>query len=268
MHRILALFISVSCIGHAAAVDETSGKKPPRTCRILFLAPPDDAPDKAFLHDGKSVREVTLPSMNLSDVYEIAAGDITLRILPRQPVAGEPLPSGAPAVALPEAIRDCYLIVAMDPDNKIMPLGMRIIDANPAGFKAGQMMWMNLSTHTVGGKLGKNTLNLKPQSRVIVDAPAGGFENYPVKLGYLPEEGRQAEPLCSTVWRHNPEARSVIFVMMSPNSRIPGIKSFSDHRVRADTASLRPPQASGVAPLLTSSGRKAPATKTAVTMNR
>lgn len=229
MCRILLLLTCAACLGHAAIGAEAPGKDP-RTCRILFLAPPDDAPDNAFLFDGTTSREVALPSMNLSDVYQLAAGDIILRMLSRPPAEGEAVPTGAPAVSVPERIKHCYLIVAADPANKIMPLRMQIIDANPAGFRTGQMMWFNLSPYAVGGVLGKSTLKLKPRSQAIVDAPAGGFESYQVDLGYLPVEGKQAEPLCSTFWRHNPQARSVVFVTMTPASRIPRISSYSDSR--------------------------------------
>jgi hypothetical protein len=230
--QVLTLWVGATFISQNAIAADSSGKAP-RTCRFLFLAPQDNAPEKAYLHDGKESREVKLPSMNLSDVHELPAGDITLRLLPQPWVADQPLPPGAPAIALPQAIRDCYIIVASDPNNKVLPLRLQIIDANPAGFKNGQLMWFNLSPFAIGGLLGEERLNLKPKSQTIVDAPAKGFDTYPVTLGYQPETGKRVEPLCSTYWRHHPEARSVMFVVTSPTGKAPVIKGFTDSRVKS-----------------------------------
>lgn len=234
MRHILIIF-TAALFGQVAFASPTVEKKR-RTCRILFLARPDDAPEKAFLHDGMASHEVSLPGMNLSDVYELPAGTITLRMLPRQPADQETVPTGAPAVVVPEAVKNCYLLVASDPDNKVMPVRIQIVNADPNGFRKGQMMWINLSPYTVGGVLGASKLKVAPKSMAIIPPPAKTFENYQVDLGYLPDAEKPAEPLCTTLWRHNPESRSVVFVMSSPNSRIPQIRSFLDARIETDVA--------------------------------
>lgn len=229
MHRIISLLLGLSCFAHAAT-EEVPSKKPARSCRILFFSPEAGAPEKAFLNDGTADQEVALPSMNLSDVYALPAGDLILRLLPQKAVAGQPLPAGAPAIALPETVQDCYLLITSDPTNTVLPLRMQMVNADSGKFHAGQMMWFNLSPYTVGGTLGKSTVNLKPNSRAIVDPPAAGSEYYPVKLGYLPVVGESAEPLSSTLWRHTPTARSVVFVFVGSNNQLPQFKSFLDSR--------------------------------------
>lgn len=203
---------------------------PSRTCRILFLAAPDNAPKKILLSDGVKSQEVELPSMNLSDVYGLAPGNITLKLFSHQPPEGQPIPPDAPSVAIPEAIKDCYLLISSDPKNKVAPLRVQMIDADSGSFKAGKMMWFNLSPFEIGGQLGKTNLSIKSNSRIIVEPPAKGVEDYPVRLGYLPATGKRMEPIFSTLWRHDPAARNVIFILMTANSRMPQVRGFVDSR--------------------------------------
>lgn len=201
-----------------------------RTCRILFLAAPDDAPKTIFLNDGTTTQQVELPSLNLSDVYKLAPGNITLRLCTAIPTDEQPIPAGVPAVAVREAIVDCYLLIASDPKNTVMPLQCQVVNADPAGFRMGQMMWINLSPYQVGGQVGSRTINLKPQSQAIMESPLEGTGYYPVKIGYVPEKDQNAAVLVTTQWLNNPIGRMVVFIMILPNSRIPRIKGYSDYR--------------------------------------
>ena len=201
-----------------------------RTCRILFLAAPENAPKTIYLNDGITTQPVELPSLNLSNVYKLASGDVALRLTPTMPTEEHPIPAGAPLVAVPDAVTDCYLLVSSDPKNLVTPLKCQIVNANPEGFRSGQMMWLNLTPYQVGGQLGSRTLNLKPNSQSIVDSPKTGAGSYPVKIGYNPGKEQKSALIVSTEWPHNPIGRNVVFVMMLPNSKIPRIKGFSDYR--------------------------------------
>lgn len=233
MRQILTvLLIAAGCGSFAEGAAPSKGA---RTCRILFLSAPDNAPKTIFLSDGTSIQKVALPSMNLSDVYLLGAGDVTLRMFTKPPAEGQPLPEQAPKVKVAEAVNDLYLLVASDPSNPIAPLRMQVIDANPANFRAGQMLWFNLTPFTVGGQVGTNKLNMKPNSRLIADAPASGYEDFPVRLGYLPAADKRAEPFCSTSWRHDPTVRSVVFVIKPEHGRAPRVTGFVDSRSKPGT---------------------------------
>jgi hypothetical protein len=230
-HLLILLLSACGGISPAAAAPATGA----RTCRILFLSAPDNAPKSIFLSDGASVRKVELPSLNFSDIYALGAGEITLRMFSQPPAEGQPLPEQAPKVNVAEAVKDFYLLVASDPSNSIAPLRMQVVDANPENFRAGQMLWFNLSPFTVGGQVGKNSLNMKPNSRFIADAPAAGYEDFPVKLGYVPIPNQQAELLCSTTWRHDPTVRSVVFITIPAGGRAPRVQGFVDSRAKPET---------------------------------
>jgi len=90
------------------------------------------------------------------------------------------------------------------------------------------MLWYNLSSHRVGGKVGQKTLDLPPNSKTLLDAPADRNEDYNVKIGYVPEAESVARPLCETTWLHDPRSRNLLFVIPVPGSRAPRIMGFPD----------------------------------------
>ena len=225
--RLLFVIVVASLFHPVSALAQ---EKSQRTCRILFLAAPADAPQKLFLFDGITSQEVELPSMNLSKVYSLAAGDLTLSMLGTKPAADVPLPAGAPKAAVAETLQDIYLLVASDPANKVVPVRFQVINANAEGFKNGQLLWYNLSPHRIGGKIGTETLDLAPNARAVLNAPSTTSGDYNVKIGYVPAGTERAEPICETVWMHEPRSKNIVFVVPVAESRIPRIMGFPDFR--------------------------------------
>ena len=90
-------------------------KKGDRTCRILFLGAADTDPEKLYLHDGTDAQEVELPRLNLSKVYELPGGALTLKMLPAPPEKDKPVATGAPSATVPETTGDLYLLLSPDP---------------------------------------------------------------------------------------------------------------------------------------------------------
>jgi hypothetical protein len=201
-----------------------------RSCRILYLGAPESAPEKIQLFDGKSSQEVELPRMNLSPVYNLPAGPLVIRMLSAVPAKPEDVSPDAPKASIPEAMTDLYLLVSSDASNKIAPVRMQVIDADSSKFKKGQMLWFNLTPNSVGGKLGSETLAMKPNSKVIVNAPASNNEDYPVILSYRAPGDDRLNPLCETRWQHDTGARSIFFVIAQEGSRLPRILGFPDRR--------------------------------------
>ena len=220
--RFLILFLLAFPL--SAIAQEKAG----RTCRVLFLGAADTDPDKLQLHDGSKCREVELPRMNFSKFYELPGGALTLRLLASEPAEGQMPSSSAPAASVAETAGDIYLLVTPDPANKTVPVRMQVIDAAADRFKPGQMMWYNLTTQDVGGQVGKQQLVLKARSRLIMDAPASGSEDYNVNLSYRMTGKDALYPLCETRWVHDPAARTVLFVVNEPGSRAPRVMGFPD----------------------------------------
>ncbi len=202
-----------------------------RTCRILFLAAPDDAPEKLHLFDGSSAREVELPRMNLSPVYQLAAGDVTLRLLPEPPPTADTVDPRAPSARIAAGVSDCYLLVSPDPSNPVAPVSIQVIDASPDKLRKGQMLWFNLGANQVGGKIGSRQLAMKANSRAVIDAPATGHDSYHVNLTFRIPGDERLFPLCETKWLHDPSSRTVFFIITEKGNRTPRILGFPDTRI-------------------------------------
>jgi hypothetical protein len=227
--RFLTLVLTLLSVLCSSSFAQQKAKQ--RTCRILFLEGPDSAPNKLHLFDGTRSREVELPRLNLSQVYEIPAGNLILTLLPAPPADPEKLPAGAPNAKLPETVTDFYLLLTSDPENAVAPVKMQVIAAGTERLRAGQMLWFNLTSHQIAGRVGSEKLSMRPQSTVTLDAPASSAGDYPVDLAYRIEGKEPVYPICETQWRHDPRCRSLAFVFAKPGTRTPRVQVFPDFRM-------------------------------------
>lgn len=202
----------------------------PRTCRILFLEGPDSAPSTLHLFDGTRSQEVELPRLNLSPVYQLPAGNLSLALLPAPLDDPAKLPPGAPDAKVPATVAACYLLLTSDPSNKVAPVRMQVIDAGMDRLRAGQMLWFNLTDHPVGGRIGTEKLAMQPRSTVTLDPPATGAKDYPVDLAYRIAGKEPIYPICETKWLHDPRSRNLAFVFAKPGTRTPRVLVFPDFR--------------------------------------
>ncbi len=207
-----------------------AAEKSTRSCRIIFLEAPDDAPEKIFLSDGVSMREVELPRMNLSDIYPLAEGDITLRMFSQKITDLAAVPTSAPSATIGADVKDFYLLVSTDPANKIAPVKMSVINANAANFKKGQMLWFNLTKNKVGGRVGERDLAMDANSKTILDAPSRKNGDYNVNLTFRMPGDERLFPLCETKWQFDDRTRNIYFIIPVAGSRSPRILGFPDYR--------------------------------------
>ena len=223
MRRLLSLVFVLSVLG-------TTPSMAGRTCRVLFLSAPDNAPTKLQLFDGKASQEVELPQMNLSPVYKLPEGELVIRLLATAPLKPEEVSPDAPKAAIPPTMTDFYLLVSSDPSNKIVPVKLQVIDADATKFRPGQMLWFNLTPNSVGGQVGTEQLAMAANSKAIVNAPASKNEDYNVNLSFRMPGNEVLYPLCETKWRHDTRSRSILFVIPQQGSRSPKVLGFPDFR--------------------------------------
>ena len=201
-----------------------------RSCRILFLDAPDDAPSKLILFDGTTAQEVALPRMTLARIYTLPAGAIRLRMLSTRPAEAVAIPAGAPSADVPETTGDIYLILAHDPANTVAPVQMQVINAASDRLGPGQMMWFNFTPNTIAGLVGSEKLSMTAKSRVILDPPANGTTDYGVRLAYRMPGEQNYRPICQTKWLHDPRSRLLVFVIGDQAKRSPRVMAFPDYR--------------------------------------
>lgn len=218
---ILALLV-VSALAEQA--------KQPRTCRILVLAGAGTVPKTLHLFDGVDCQQVELPRMNLSPVYQIAPGPVSLRMLGKPLPESGLAPEGAPAVNLAQDLQHIYLLVTLDRSNPIAPVKLAVVNANHENIGRGEILWFNLTDKTVAGKLGSRTLRLGPGKRELLKEPTRGSEDYPVQLYFKMPGDDFPHPLCETLWRHDPRSRFLAFVVADGRRRVPRVFTYSDYR--------------------------------------
>lgn len=224
---LLALFASLFC-SHA---QET----PERTCRILFLDRPADAPRTLHLFDGKTSQEVDLPNMNFSPLYKLAPGAIQLKLLTAKAEDPEAISPDAPSVEIPAHYTDFCLLVSSDPTNKVAPVKLKAINLETEKFKTGQTLWVNQTDKTIKAKLGEQILSLGPGNSEIVDNPlskqsetTSGY--YKASFTYKAQGEDTFALITEQQWWHDTNSRHLGFVV-DTGGKLPKIYFFRDFRV-------------------------------------
>lgn len=202
-----------------------------RTCRIIFLDRPATAPRSLYLFDGEEIHEVDLPRLNLSPVYQLPEGNLHLRFFSSEPTDLENIPEEAPSVRIPESVKDVYLIMTSNPENTVAPVRIQVVSADSTNISRGQMLWFNLTDNHVVGKVGSETLDLKPRTLERVGEPRRGSGNYAVELYFMIRGDTHLHPLSESNWRHDPRSRSLVFVAPNGDRRAPRVYSVSDFRL-------------------------------------
>lgn len=227
--QILLLSFLFTLFSHAYAQE---GSK--RTCRILFVERPADAPKSLHLFDGKTSQEVELPSMNLSQLYPLASGAIQLKLLPAKVENSAPPAPDAPSVDVPENFTDFLLLVTSDPENKIAPVKLEAINLKTETFKLGQTLWINHTDITIKAELGTQTLSLDPQSSKIIDTPFGDKTSptsgyFKASFTYQTQADGAFAPITEQQWWYDTNSRHLGFIRNS-GGKLPKIYFFRDFR--------------------------------------
>ncbi len=205
-----------------------------RTCRIVFLDRPADAPKLLHLFDGSNSQEVELPSMNLSPMYKLAPDVTQLKLLIAKVGDPKEVPADAPSVDIPADYTDFLLLVISDPDHQITPVKLEAVNLVSENFKIGQTLWSNRTDKTIQGKLGEQILSLEPESSKILDAPVSekgvstsGY--YSASFTYQVQDQGAFEPITEQQWWHDAKSRHLGFIVNS-GGKLPKIYFYRDFR--------------------------------------
>jgi hypothetical protein len=205
-----------------------------RTCRILFIDRPANAPKTLHLFDGTGSQEVELPSMNLSPLYKLATGDIRLKLLTSKVDDPKEISPDAPSVDIPAKYTDFFLIVYHDPENNITPVKLKAFNMASDDFKIGHTLWINDTDNTIEAKLGQQALSLGPHDKKNMASPSGDTSPqvsgyFHVSFTYQADKNGPFAPITEQQWWHDANSRHIGFITKS-GGKLPKIHFFRDFR--------------------------------------
>ena len=220
------------CVLHplAAVAQEKPPPEPPRGLRLLCVAA--DQPVRLLVAEpgekGWLPRwRITLAAANLGDPIAIKGKEFALA-LDASPAPATPPPPGlaaringevTPVVpftqsTLPGAGSSVAVLVPTGDKDK--PFRIRLLDADPGRFRAGQILVHNFTGETVLGTLGGNRLSLGPDQEVVAEAKADRQANMAqITLGLKSAENG-GRPFCDTRWPAVVAYRRYLFVLPRP----------------------------------------------------
>ncbi len=201
-----------------------------RTCRLLYPERPKDAPKVAYLFDGENNHQVTLPSLNFSNVVELPDGPLTLALSPNEILNPENVPKDLPLLKVSQSVSHFYILFTPDKKNKTLPVKMNLVSAGSNKLKPGQTLWYNMTPHQIGAILGEEKLVLKPQSHKISDGPISKSGYYVAQLAYQANGKGDYAPITKQSWWHDAKSRHVGFVV-NTGGKLPKVYYFRDFRL-------------------------------------
>lgn len=220
--------IAILTAGFLISVNAVHAK--PRACRIVFPERPEGSPKIAYMFDGSKSHNVSLPSMNLSEVIELPGGDLAIAMTASAVSDPELLPPQAPVLKIPELVMDFYIIITPDPENKHLPVKMNLVDTGAGKLKPGETLWYNFTPHRIIAKLGGAEMKVDPQGRTISKDPMPESGYYVARFAYQ-EDGKGAfAPITEQSWWHDSKSRHLGF-MYNSGGKLPKIYFFRDFRL-------------------------------------
>jgi hypothetical protein len=209
-----------------------------RTCRLLYPDRPQDAPKTAYLFDGTKSHRVTLPSMNLSEVIELPAGELTLAMTAVEIADAKLLPPAAPQLKIPEKVADIYIIVSTDSNRAELPIQMEWVDASDDVLQKGQTVWRNFTQDRIIAKLGVADLSLDPLNVKVSAAPAPASGYFNASFTYQIRGGGEPRPITEQSWWHDANCKHLGLVM-GTEGKLPTIKFYRDFRLVSEESSKK-----------------------------
>lgn len=227
--KILLVFLLLISSFSTWAQAAPKGSKATRTCRLVFPERPNNAPKLAYLFDGKKSQQVTLPSMNFSEVITLPAGELTILMTPAEITDLENLPPSAPRLKVAADVQDFYILVTPDPSNSTLPLQMKVVNTSQGKFKPGETLWLNLTDHPITANLQGKKISLPSKGQTVSEAPLPTSGYYKAEFAYQPQGKGDFQRITEQQWWHDALSRHLGFIVDS-GGRLPKIYFYRDFR--------------------------------------
>lgn len=192
-----------------------------RTFQVIYYPAPASAPKQAVMYgESRQFCPVNLTRYNLSDKQNLPDNGEIFALLPQQIKADEIVPQTAPRFQIPSTWERCVLLISHDPNNTSLPIKVHPINASASVFGPGECYWINLSDAMLGGRIGEQTLLVKPRSTTITSSVAKTISDYPVLIDCALPGDEKRRQLVRQIWRHNPRLRKLVFIQPMDPPRV------------------------------------------------
>ncbi len=227
MKKFLVL-LALGCVAFVDAADTPGSSS--RTCRLLYVQAPFDAPDKVVLVVDKDSTEVDLPRLTISNArVKLPAGPVRVYAAAKAPTKAEPLPAGTPFVDIPEAMSDALIVLL--PNGQPGPLSfiMLPVEFNKGRAPEGAVIWFNLSERIIYAKLGEAAVTVNPRGSALSMPTVGIDQPYVVYVDASPVPPEtETVPVVRGSWVKEARMRNLLFVVPDPSRTVPRILSIPD----------------------------------------
>ena len=198
-----------------------------RVIRVIYFKAPAEAPRKVFAHTSAGVVEVPLPRLHFSNSIELPPGELVIRFSER-----ETLPPETPAdqtVNLKLSANEKELLLFVYPDPGQKNVGLAIQKLSVSKLPPGEMMWINTTNFTVGGKVGSKTAVVRPGEIKQIGAPADKDDlNYDVELQFMAKGSKSQQYLFDGNWGYTPNARLIAMITAETGGMKPRVDVLRD----------------------------------------
>jgi hypothetical protein len=199
--------------------------------RAIFIEQGNIKHSNVLLFVNGSAIKIELPQWNFSAEVDLPDGELDVAVISTLPAEGKPIPVNSPKIKIPESWSRCLLVFIPDPANKEFPAKVIPVNADSANFPKGNTMIYNLTSATIVGKFGSESVKVLPRKSASYKSPIPDFGNYIADIScYLPGN-KESIPICRSNWFHNPKARQILFVTPSSNSKVPRVWGVRDHDI-------------------------------------
>lgn len=227
MKKFLVL-LALGYASFAGAADAPGSSS--RTCRLLYVQAPFDAPEKVVLVVGKDTTDVDLPRLCISNARaKLPAGPARVYAATKAPTKEEPLPPNTPFVDIPETMGDALIVLL--PTGQPGPLSfiMLPVEFNKARAPEGSVIWFNLSDRIIYAKLGNAGVTVNPKGSALSMPTVGIDEPYVVYVDASPVPPEtETVPVVRGSWVKEARMRNLLFIVPDPSRTVPRILSIPD----------------------------------------
>ncbi len=115
-----------------------------------------------------------------------------------------------------------------NPKNKSFPARVIPVNASIDNFPKGNTLICNVTSATLIGQFGSQSVRVYPQKTANLKPPTNKFGAYPVAIDCILPGEKKRTTITRSNWQHNPKVRQIIFVVPSAGYKTPRLWSVLD----------------------------------------